>query len=416
MRKVPNADLSAGRGAGKRLPFTFADLISPVAVDEFRSGQWEKKHIVLHRDDPEHYAGVLTLADMDELLATSRLRSSDLRIVQDGKETPMSELVGDDGSSYANAIESVYAQYRKGATVNLLFLEQQWAPLSRLCRSLADALDAMFHVNVYLTPAGTRGLSEHYDTHDVFVMQVYGSKRWRLYKSPMQLPLRTQRYLRPKEGLGDPIADFTLRAGDLLYMPRGTVHEAVSNETASLHLTIGVQPMLWADVFRKAVEQATENDIRFRRALPLGFGGDDEDRHEAQTRAAELVDVLRDSLRPDDLVASARTRAQLVRKPSLEGHLLDLEALAGVGLDTKVLRRTETVWRLAVREEEIGLEFHGKVLHFPSHVGPQLRYLTEASICTAREIPGPLDEDGRLVLVRTLVKEGFVTLADRSRG
>lgn len=409
-----DADSSAGRGAETRLPFTFADLISPIAVDDFTSGQWERKHVILHRDDPDHYAGLLTLADMDELLATSRVRSSDLRIVSDGKETPIAELVGDDGSSYANAVESVYAQYRKGATVNLLFLEQQWAPLARLCRSLSDVLNAMFHVNVYLTPAGTRGLSEHYDTHDVFVAQVYGTKRWRLYKSPMRLPLRTQRYMRPKEGLGEPIADFQLGPGDLLYMPRGTVHEAVSNDTASLHLTIGVQPMLWADVFRKAVEQATENDIRFRQAIPMGFVGDGEPRERAEARAAELVDLLRDSLRPDDLVASARTRAQLVRRPSLEGHLLDLEALSGVGLDSKVMRRSETVWRLVERENEIGVEFHGKELHFPGHVAAQLRYLTDAPICTAREIPGPLDENGRLVLVRTLLKEGFVTLADRS--
>src|SRR6266852_5675692 len=140
-----DADSSAGRGAGSRLPFTFADLISPLTVDDFRSGQWEKKHVVLHRDEPNHYAGLLTLAAMDNLLATSRVRSSDLRIMKGGKETLISDLVGEDGGSYANAVESVYAEYRKGATINLLFLEQQWTPLAQLCHSLSDVLNAMFH-------------------------------------------------------------------------------------------------------------------------------------------------------------------------------------------------------------------------------------------------------------------------------
>jgi ribosomal protein L16 Arg81 hydroxylase len=411
-----DADSSAGRGAGRRLPFTFADLISPLTVDDFRSGQWEKKHVVLHRDEPNHYADLLTLAAMDNLLATSRVRSSDLRIMKGGKETPISDLVGEDGGSYANAVESVYAEYRKGATINLLFLEQQWAPLAQLCHSLSDVLNAMFHVNVYLTPAGTQGLTEHYDTHDVFVAQVYGSKRWRLYKSPMRLPLQSQRYSRPKEGLGKPVADFVLRAGDLLYMPRGTVHEAVSNDTASLHLTIGVSPMLWSDVFRSAVERATGADIRFREALPLGFVQHEERRKLAETQAAELLDLLRESLRPRDVIAAARDRVLLTRRPSLAGHLLDLESLSTVELDTKVERRPETVWRLVDGEQEIGLEFHGKELHFPGHVTEQLRYITDTALFTAREIPGPLDENGRLVLVRTLLKEGFVTLADRPTG
>lgn len=408
-----DADSSAGRGAATRLPFTFADLISPIRIEDFAAGQWERKHIVLHRDDPDHYADLLTLADMDSLLATSRVRQSDLRIVRDGKETPIAELVGEDASGYAHAVESVYAEYRKGATVNLLFLEQQWSPLSRLCHSLSEVLNAMFHVNVYLTPAGTRGLSEHYDTHDVFVAQVYGSKRWRLYSSPMRLPLKTQRYARPEEGVGEPIADFTLRPGDLLYMPRGTVHEAVSNETASLHLTIGVSPMLWGDVFRRAVEHTTGDDIRFREALPIGFAQDDAALARAVATAGELLDRLRDSMRPDDLVAAARSRALLTKRPSLAGHLLDLEALSTVELDTKVERRPETVWRVVEGDGQIGVEFHGKKVHFPAHVAEQVRYVADTALFTARDIPGSLDESGRLVLVRTLLREGFVTLTDR---
>jgi ribosomal protein L16 Arg81 hydroxylase len=402
------------RGADLRLPFGFAELIDPVGLDTFNSEHWERKHLVLHREDPDYYTSLLTLADMDELLATTRVRASDLRVIADGVETPVSELVSEDQpGSYANAVETLYAHYRAGATINLLFLQEQWTPLTRLCQSMSDVLSAMFHVNVYLTPAGTRGLKEHYDTHDVFVAQVYGSKRWRLYEPPVQLPLKEQRYLRPEGGPGEPMADFTLHAGDMLYMPRGTVHQAVSNDTASLHLTVGVQSVLWADLIRKAVEQATSGDVRFRSGLPMGFAQDEELLRRAEKHAVGLLELLRDSISPESMVANGRMAAMLARRSTLHGHLLDLESMNGVGPDTKLQRRQETVWRVADNENDVGLVFHGKELHFPKVAERALREITDAGVFSARDIAGGLDEAGRLVLVRRLLQEGFLTLAHR---
>jgi len=405
---------TARGGAESRLPFGFAELISPLGVAKFRTEYWERQHVVLRRDRPDYYSSLLTLADMDDLLATTRVRASDLRVIADGVETPVEELVSEDQpGSYANAVETLYAHYRDGATINLLFLQEQWPPLTRLCQSMSDVLSAMFHINVYLTPAGTRGLKEHFDTHDVFVAQVYGSKRWRLYAPPVELPLKDQRYLRPEEGPGEPIADFTLQPGDMLYMPRGTVHQAVSNETASLHLTVGVQAVLWADLIRKAVEQATGADVRFRRSLPMGFARDDELLRKAEKHAAGLLNLLRDSIKPESMVAEGRTRAMLARRSTLHGHLIDLESLDALDADTKLQCRQETMWRIADNENDVGLVFHGKEVHLPKVAEGALREITGAGVFSARDISGGLDEAGRLVLVRRLLKEGFLTLAER---
>lgn len=407
-------DSTARRGADPRLPFGFAELIDPIGLAEFKTEYWERKHLLLQRERPDYYGGLLTLADMDELLSTTRVSASDMRVISDGKETPVSDLVSENlPGSYANAVELLYSHYRDGATINLLFLQEHWSPLTRLCQSMSDVLGGMFHVNVYLTPAGARGLKEHYDTHDVFVAQVYGSKRWQLWDPPVQLPLKDQRYLPPEGGPGEPMADLTLRPGDMLYMPRGTVHQAVSQETASLHLTVGVQSVLWVDLLRNAVERATANDVRFRSSLPVGFANDEELVAQTEKRAEELLDLLRDSIEPAAVVATGRTRAMLARRSTLHGHLLDLEALDSVDLDTKLQRRPETVWRIADNESDVGLVFHGKELHFPKLAEPALREITEAGVFSAREISGRLDEPGRLVLVRRLLKEGFLTLASR---
>lgn len=45
--------------------------------------------------------------------------------------------------------------------------------------------------------------------------------------------------------------DFTMSAGDVLYMPKGVVHYAITNQEESFHLTIGLhrRNMQWIDVF-----------------------------------------------------------------------------------------------------------------------------------------------------------------------
>ena len=39
---------------------------------------------------------------------------------------------------------------------------------------------------------------------------------------------------------GKPSADFVLHAGDVLYIPRGHVHDALTSDSVSLHVTLGI--------------------------------------------------------------------------------------------------------------------------------------------------------------------------------
>jgi ribosomal protein L16 Arg81 hydroxylase len=41
--------------------------------------------------------------------------------------------------------------------------------------------------------------------------------------------------------------EFELRAGDTLSLPRGLVHEAISTDETSLHVTVGVLSWTWFD-------------------------------------------------------------------------------------------------------------------------------------------------------------------------
>jgi hypothetical protein len=61
-------------------------------------------------------------------------------------------------------------------------------------------------------------------------------------------------------------------------------------------------------------------------------------------------------------------------------------------------------------EGHVVLEFHGRRVRLPVRVEGDLRFLASADQLTARDLPGSPDDQGRLVLVRSLVRQGFLTL------
>lgn len=126
---------------------------------------------------------------------------------------------------------------------------------------------------------GTQGFAPHYDDVEVFILQLEGKKRWRLYE-PRTTQEKLPRFSSPnfsQEEIGEPCKDFVLEAGDMIYLPRGTIHQGTCLEDAhSLHVTISCHQMnSFGDLLQKmlpaALEIAMENDLEFREGLPHDY-------------------------------------------------------------------------------------------------------------------------------------------------
>lgn len=400
--------LAGERAVAERPPSTLGDLLHPVGRDGFAAEYWERQPLVLHRGDPGFYEGLLSLADMDHILVNSSLGQSELCLMREGKEFPLPPRVDNHPLSPATAQELVYDAYRRGATIKLSRLHERWAPLGRLCRVLAAELGARVQTNIYLTPAAARGLKEHYDTHDVFVAQIHGTKHWRLYGAPFALPLAGQKHHRRADGLGEPVREFDLAPGDLLYLPRGWIHDATSQKEASLHLTIGVFVPDWAGLLQAAVAEITSEGEMFRASPPLAATEPD-----LTMIAGRLTVELAARLSPERLARDALAARRREYRPALEGHLLDLEDLGTISLRTALRRRTDTHVAITVNEAGVRLAFHGKAIRLPEHVAGDLRFAATGRDFTGQDLPGRLDDAGRMVLLSTLLREGFLTITDR---
>jgi ribosomal protein L16 Arg81 hydroxylase len=394
----------------KEREMNLCHLIDPIDPDTFKSVYWEKKPLRIARNDPGYYREFLSLADMDHLLANSTVHPSQVRVVHEGKEIRIGARNGGRlGTS--GLLEELYAAYRGGSTLLLQAVHERWRPLRLLCQSLSTEFSARFHVNTYLTPAHEKGFTVHYDSHDVFILQSHGVKRWYLYESSVQLPLKGQPYDAETMPPGPVLDEFDLHAGDFLYIPRGCVHAAASCDTASQHLTIGVHTVTWATVLLRAVESEIERDVRFRESLPLGFARDPELQEGARADLRNLLSRLANQVDSAAAIQEAVEEAYLGRQPALEGHLLDLEDVEHIGLTTRLRRRRDGEWRLARAGNTVSLRGHGKSINMPGHTWTELSFIVGGpdEFC-ATDFPSALDADGRVTLVRSLVREGFLTI------
>ncbi len=290
------------------------------------------------------------------------------------------------------------AEWERGATIVLQGLHLSRPELGAFCRALERALGHPAQVNAYYTPRSAQGLPVHHDTHDVFVLQVSGEKRWLVYEPRLELPLRNQKY---SPDLGEPgptVHDLVLRPGDMLYLPRGWLHEALTSDSDSLHLTVGVNVVTWLDAFKAALEECGD-EVGFRRSIETGD-------------ADGLVEQLRSRLGRADVERRAAEKLARTRRPIRDGQLSQLRALDELETDTELERRATALVRTVDRNGSVVLAFEGKELVFPAHAAQEIRGALELDEpFAASELPGTLDEDGRLVLVRRLVREGLLRIS-----
>jgi hypothetical protein len=365
---------------------------------------------VATRREPGRFDDLLAEADVERFVCSAGIRYPSFRLVKQGARLEVADYTEDVAWRPAPftgtaKVERVLAEFEAGATIVLQGLHLHWSPLAAFCRDLEAELGQPVQANAYYTPRGSQGLPVHHDTHDVFSLQVAGEKRWLVYEPALELPLKDQRYRPELGGPGDPVHDVTLAAGDTLYLPRGWLHEAKTSQTDSLHITVGVNVYTWLDAFRAAVE-ACADDVEFRRGVPAGQADG----------SAGLVERVRERLQPADVERRRRERLVTSRRPILEGQLRQLRALDELGVETRLERRATVIADVVASDGRVGLSFEGKEVVFPARARAEIEFAATAiGAFRPCDLPGELDADGRLVLVRRLVREGFLRLTDVGR-
>lgn len=352
---------------------------------------------------------------MDSLLAERGLRQPFFRLVSAARPvggTTRSVVAGSRTINDLADVEAIRAEYTAGATIVLQSLHRIWPPVARFCRDLAAELGHPTQCNAYVTPAGNaQGFAFHHDTHDVFVLQIAGRKRWIVHQPA--LPLPTPRQPRSGDRLvpsgQQPLVDTVLGPGDSLYLPRGFVHAAQTTDQPSIHLTVGVAVTTWADLLADAVATLAIDDVGWRRALPVAAGGS-LDEHAVASELRKLGAEWFASL-PDDAIGRLLAdHAAKVAPPEPLGVMSSAASAAELRTTSRVRPRRGLRWRTEDMADRVALILPRKRIELPGVAREMLRRVL-ACPTTPEELAeaDPLcDVDDALVVVRRLLREGVL--------
>lgn len=359
----------------------------------FREEAWGRRVHVHTIDD---VAGLFDIEQADHLITQTALRTPQIRLAKDGAVIAESRYLRHAtiaGRPVTGLIDArkVLDLFSDGATIIFQGLQRYWEPLRRLIRGLEAELGHPCQANAYLTPPGSQGFALHSDPHDVIVFQTYGAKEWEVHDDG-----------RPQQVMMNP--------GTSMYLPTGTPHMARTQDTASLHVTVGINRYVWRDLLKRLVDPALA-DGTFSEALPAGAFDDPDALADAlRARLDDLVDALR-AQPVADVVHGLETSFATSRQPLLEGGLVDRLALPHLDAHTPVRRRPGTSAKLRGSDGKLEILLGDRIVTVPGGLGDIVERLLAAPTITPADLYDQMEEASALVLVRRLVREGLFEVA-----
>lgn len=255
----------------------FADLIAPLPEDEFFNSYAGKKPVHIP-GAPDKFTFAMSWDHMNRILnQTGIWTPHTLQLVLDKvvlrPEQYSRAGFGRDGAqAYLVDFDKVRGLLRQGASLVLNEIETLTPGMKRIAEILSGRPSGKVQGNLYCSWQRHQAFDVHFDTHDVFAMQVAGEKVWRIYqrhfKDPINHPafkaLPTQFHHANKGSL---LMEVTMRPGDLIYIPRGFYHEAMAESDATVHLSFSVVPLIGLDVVSMLFEFGVLDEV-FRQAVP----------------------------------------------------------------------------------------------------------------------------------------------------
>jgi ribosomal protein L16 Arg81 hydroxylase len=164
--------------------------------------------------------------------------------------------------------ENFRVAYLDGASLIVNQADRYDSKIYTFCRALAERYFHHVFAVVYLTPPKSWAVRLHNDDQDVFLLQVWGKKHWIIRDAP-KLCVYSEEMLGkddpvPPELISEPIMSFDLLPGDILYIPRGFLHEATTTTEPSLHITVTMptSDYCWGvQLVKHLMQEVHSNDV-----------------------------------------------------------------------------------------------------------------------------------------------------------
>jgi predicted nucleic acid-binding protein len=185
-------------------------------------------------------AEVFSLERLRELLANPLLTPEWLQLTLEGRILDLRQSVGfkvvQDKKLFFLDKDLLNQALAKRAAVVLEGLDLMDSALAYLVTNLEQTMPcSMSNCEAFFSRSGNEAYNGHRDSDDVLVIQIAGTKRWRVHQ-PQQ-----RRYLNnaplTDSMMGPIVGQFELNPGDIMFLKAGVPHKCTTVTDHSLHLS-----------------------------------------------------------------------------------------------------------------------------------------------------------------------------------
>lgn len=332
----------------------FADFIAPFDAGTFHAQYYGKRPVHI-RDDGQQRPRILSWSRFNDVLAITPYWNEDTLKLFFKSRAALRENYCETadlraGTSAPANPAKVKALMGLGASLVANHLHRVCPEVGAVARMLESEFAARVFANVYCSFKGVQAFQTHFDLHDVFAVQTEGEKLWRVYEARADTPVsplppgdEVEKWLTASRGRL--LFEVHMKPGDVLYLPRGQYHDALTGSQASLHVTFGVSPATGLALF-KLLETAVTRESEFRAYLP-----DARKEGELRDRLAKLAD---------------RVKAVITSRAFATDILNHQRGLAGVSANYELPAQAAPSWysvalkaQVVRRDEGFALVFDG---------------------------------------------------------
>lgn len=265
-------------------PAGFADLVRPLSPADFFGRQHSRRRPMLFRGPADRFASLMGWDDLNRIIRARNLKPPQLKVSADGQGFPATDLLSRNyglGWRTLHTVgeridgHSLTRHLQNGATLIVDSIGTIHEPINALIAAIEASLGAHASANLYVSYRRQRGFTTHWDSHDVYVLQVRGSKDWRLFGEARPAPTEFDVAPNPAPPTR-PVWSGALNSGDLLFIPRGWWHDACVPEErdgeGSIHLTAQLQQYTGRDLLTWLAARLAASSELFRTNVPMHAG------------------------------------------------------------------------------------------------------------------------------------------------
>lgn len=277
------------------------ELIAPLSESEFFD-ILRARTLAFHRgSDAQRFEGLFDWNTFRRIIETT-YPADKLRVTRSGGNRVLPYIYLQQGKVNSQSLDTLLDN---GASLIATSLDRYVPALGALCDRLRQHIRESIRAGAVVTNGSGGAINLHYDAEDLFILQIAGSKQWKIYERPIAVPVSGMARMAPPQA--EFVFDQSLRQGDFLFLPAGYWHHCENGPERSLHLVIGIEPATGWHAIKALLNQLLTEEM-FRLPLTRMRSHAEREAHEAALRE-HLIRKIQDMSFPDIVAQSDQGNA-----------------------------------------------------------------------------------------------------------